>query len=69
VLLDATNNVVELIGQLDRKCREVVDEIQGVLDLMRDAGGELAEGGELLGLDQSVVGLPEFLKRQSDRLR
>ena len=48
-------HVIEFIGQLDRERREIVDEIQRVLDLVRDARGKLAERSELLGLDQAVL--------------
>ena len=47
--------LLQLVEQLDRQAGEVVDEVQRVLDLVGDAGGELAERGHLLGLDQ--VGL------------
>ena len=42
---------------------EIVDEIERVLDLVRDAGGELAERGELLGLDQAVLRGAQILER------
>ena len=48
-------DLLQLVEQLDREAGEVVDEVQRVLDLVGDAGGELAERGHLLGLDQ--VGL------------
>ena len=41
----------QLVHQLARQLGEVVDEIQRVLDLMGDAGGQLAERGHLLGMD------------------
>ena len=47
--------LLQLVQQLDRQAGEVVDEVERVLDLVRDAGGQLAERGHLLGLDQ--VGL------------
>ena len=37
------HEVITLIRQLNGECREVVDEIERVLDLVGDAGGELAE--------------------------
>ena len=47
--------LLQFAQQIDRQSGEVVDEVQRVLDLVRDAGGELAERGHLLRLDQ--VGL------------
>ena len=48
--------IVQFIRQLRRKRCKVVDEIERVLDLVRDAGGELAEGSQLLGLHQAILG-------------
>ena len=53
----------EFVEQLARKSGEVVDEIQRVLDLVRDAGGELAERGELFRLDQPVLRLAQVVER------
>ena len=55
--------LLQLVEQLDRQAGEVVDEVQRVLDLVRDAGGELAERGHLLGLDQVGLGRLELLQR------
>jgi hypothetical protein len=38
-------HVIQFIGQFSRKRREIIDEIERVLDFMRNAGGELAERG------------------------
>ncbi len=46
----ASQHLAQFVEQLARKGREVVDEIQRVLDLVGDARGELAKRGELLGL-------------------
>ena len=43
----------QLIEQLDREPGKVIDEVQRVLDLVGDAGGQLAERRHLLGLDQA----------------
>ena len=48
--------LLQLVEQLDREAGEVVDEVERVLDLVRDAGGQLAERGHLLGLDQIGLG-------------
>ena len=59
------DRLLQLVEQLDRQAREVVDEVQRVLDLVGDAGGELAERGHLLGLDQ--VGLRRLQALQQNR--
>ena len=56
-------HVVQFVGQFRRERREIIDEIQRVLDLVRDAGGELAERGELLGLHQPVLRGAQFVER------
>ena len=43
---------LQFVQQLDRNFRKIVDEIERVLDLVGDAGRELAERGHLLGMDQ-----------------
>ena len=55
--------LLQLVEQLDRQPGEVVDEIERVLDLVRDAGGQLAERGHLLGLDQARLHRLQFGKR------
>ena len=57
------DRILQLIDELDRKRGEVVDEVQRVLDLVRDAGGQLAKRGELLGLDQPLLRGSELLQR------
>ena len=57
------DRLLQLVEQLDREAGEVVDEVQRVLDLVRDAGGELAERGHLLGLDQVGLGGLQPLQR------
>ena len=59
----ALMHVGELVDQLARQRREIVDEIERVLDLVGDAGGELAERGELLRLDQPVLRLAQVVER------
>ena len=53
----------QFVDKLDRDGREIVDEIERVLDLVRDAGGQLTERGELLGLDQAVLRGAQVLQR------
>ena len=47
----AASSLLQLVEQLGRERGEIVDEVERVLDLMGDAGGELAERGELFRLD------------------
>ena len=56
-------SVAQFIDKFDRERREIVDEIEWVLDLVRDAGGELTERGELLRLNQAVLCGTQFLQR------
>jgi len=46
--------VIKFIRQLNGQRREIVDEIERVLDLVCDARCELAERSELFGLDEPV---------------
>src|SRR5262245_43148596 len=45
----------QFINQFNRNAREIIDEIERILDLVRNASGELAERGELLGLNQTIL--------------
>ena len=54
---------LQLINQFGRHPREIVDEIERVLDLVRDAGGELTKRGELLRLHQAVLRGAQVLQR------
>ena len=53
----------QFVDEFDRNGREIVDEIERVLDLVRDAGGQLTERGQLLGLDQAILRGPQVLQR------
>src|ERR1700730_17525790 len=59
----ARKQVVHLFDQFRQQRREIVDEVERVLDLVGDTGGKLAERGELLRLHQSVLRGAQFLKR------
>ena len=63
VELRALERLLQFVDQLDRDRREIVDEVERVLDLVRDAGGQLAKRGELLGLDQAILRGPQLLQR------
>ena len=62
-------HVIQLVGQLRRYRGKIIDEVERVLDLMRNAGGELAEGSELFGLDQPVLGGAQLVERFCQFLR
>ena len=53
----------EFVGQFARQRGEIVDEVQRVLDLVSDTRGELAERGQLLGLDQTILRGAQIVKR------
>ena len=56
-------NPPKLVEKLKRDFREIVDEVERILDFMGDAGGELTQRGEFLGLDQTVLSELQFGKR------
>src|SRR5713101_2820847 len=56
-------HIVHLPDQFGRQRGKIVDEIEWVLDLVRDTGSELAERGELLGLHQAALGSAQFVER------
>ena len=53
---------LQLINQFSRHPGEIVDEIERVLDLVRNASGELTKRSELLGLHQAVLRGPQILQ-------
>ena len=55
---------LQLVEQFDREPGEVVDEIERVLDLVGDPGGQLAERGHLLGVDQARLRRLQFAQRR-----
>ena len=55
---------LEVLGELDREPGEVVDEVERVLDLVRDAGGELPQRGQLFRLHELVLRLAELGQRR-----
>ena len=52
--------LLQLVEQFDRQPGKIVDEVERVLDLVGDAGGQLAQRGHLLGLDQPVLGAAQI---------
>ena len=54
---------VQFVREFGGQRREVVDEVEGVLDFVRDAGGELTERGDFLGLHQAVLRAAEVVER------
>ena len=59
---NAFQSLPQVINEFDRDRREIVDEIERVLDLVRDAGGELTKGGKLLCLDEAVLCSAQILQ-------
>ena len=62
-------NAAQFVHQLARQRREIVDEIEWVLDLVGDAGGQLAERCEFLGLDETVLRLAQIVERGCELVR
>ena len=57
-LLDQLEPLVRLrvgLGLLEQELRQAEDREQRVVDLVRDAGGELSDRGELAALDELLV--------------
>ena len=52
----AVEQLAKLADQLSRNRREIVYEVQRILDLMGDARCELTQRGELFRLDQTILG-------------
>src|SRR5262245_27641378 len=59
---NALQTVLQFIDQFGRDTREIVDEIERVLDLVRDTGSELAKQGEFLGLHKAILRCAQFLQ-------
>ncbi len=60
---DRRERRVQLVGQFGGERGKIVDEVERVLDLVGDAGRELAERGQLLGLDQPVLRGAQIVER------
>ena len=54
---------VQLIQQIARQLGKIVDEVERVLDFVRDAGGELSERRHLLRLHQTVLSAAQIDQR------
>ena len=63
VELHSVKRLPQFVDQFGRDSREIVDEIERVLDLVRDAGGELTERGKLLRLHQAILRGAQVLQR------
>ena len=59
----ASKRLPQFVDEFDRDRREIVDEIERVLDFVRDTGGQLAERGKLLRLDKAILRGPQILQR------
>ena len=55
---------LQFVKQPDRKARKIVDEIERVLDLVRDAGSQLAERRHLFSLNQIGLGRLQVVQRR-----
>src|SRR5262245_21261601 len=58
-----TKRLPQFTNQFDRDAREIVDEIEWVLDLVCDACRQVTERGELLRLYQTVLCGAQILQR------
>src|SRR5271156_6143684 len=54
------DQLLELVQQLPRHSGEIVDEVQRILDFVRDARRQLPEGSEFLRLDYILAGPARF---------
>src|SRR5262249_58437282 len=59
----AVQGLTDFINRSGGDRREVVDKIERILDLVRDARGELSERGKLFCLHQPILGGAKILKR------
>src|ERR1700730_2725202 len=59
---------IEAARSRSKQSREIVDEIERVLDLMRDAGGQLAECSHFLRLDQTGLCRLQIAQRRLGRV-
>ena len=60
--------LLQLVEQLDRQAGEIVDEVERVLDLVRNSRRQLAERGHLFGLDQTGLGRLQVVQRRLGRI-
>ena len=60
--------LLQFVEQFDRKAGEIVDEVERVLDLVRDSGRQLAERGHLFGLDQAGLRRLQLVQRRLGRI-
>ena len=59
----AAQGLLQFANQFGRDAGKIVDEIERVFDFVRDAGGKLAERGQLLSLHQTILCGAKFLER------
>src|SRR5262249_45432878 len=57
---DRAGCFLQLVQQFDREAGKIIDEIEGVLDLVRDAGRHLPERRHLLRMDQARLRRLQF---------
>src|SRR4029453_3327285 len=59
----ASKRMPQFINQFDRDAREIIDEIERVLDLVRDACGKLTKRGKFLRLYEAVLRSAQVVQR------
>ena len=59
----ASKRLPQLVNELDRDGRKIVDEIEWILDLVRNTGSQLPERGKLLRLNKAILRGPQVLQR------
>jgi hypothetical protein len=60
---DRFESVAQFIDQFSGKSGEIVDEVEWIFDLVRDARSELTKRSKLLGLDQTILSGAQFIER------
>src|SRR5215475_777966 len=55
--------LTQFLNQLSRDSRKIIHEIERVLDLVCDTGGQLTKRGKLLCLDEAILCGPQVLQR------
>lgn len=54
------HGLLQLFDQIDRAFREIGDEVKRILDLVRDPGGQLTQGGQFFLGDELIAGLHDL---------
>ena len=54
---------MQFVHQFHRQRREIIDEIERIFDLVRNAGGELTERSKLFCLNQAILRGAQIIER------